>query len=268
MRGMYTAGALDVFYNAGIRFDGIIGVSAGALFGVNYPSGQPGRVIRYNKRFNSDRHYMGILPLLKTGNIIDTEYAYDRVPHQLDVFDNEAFIASGVPFWAVVTNVDTGDAEYIRLRDVFQQMDVLRASGSMPFVSRPVEIGGKRYLDGGVADAIPFRAAETLGFDRVVVILTRPRDYVKKPMNKRAIHAWYKHAPAFRATLENRHTGYNDALKELANWERQEKAWVLRPSRPIQIGRLERDPEKMQAVYDMGADNARAALPDLQAYLD
>ena len=163
MRGMFTAGALDVFYSAGIRFDGIIGVSAGAAFGVNYLSGQPGRVIRYNKRFNSDHHYMGLIPLLKTGNIVDTEYAYDKVPRQLDPFDGDTFDASGVPFWAVVTNVETGQAEYIRLEHALEQMDVIRASASMPFVSKPVKIDGKLYLDGGVADSIPFKAAEQLG---------------------------------------------------------------------------------------------------------
>ena len=140
MRGMYTAGALDVFYNAGIKFDGIIGVSAGAAFGVNYLSGQPGRVIRYNKRFNADRHYMGLIPLLKTGNIVDTDYAYDKVPRELDPFDGDTFDASGVPFWAVVTNVETGRAEYIRLEHAMEQMDVIRASASMPFVSNPVKL--------------------------------------------------------------------------------------------------------------------------------
>ena len=159
MRGMYTAGALDVFYNAGIQFDGIIGVSAGAAFGVNYLSRQPGRVIRYNKRFNADHHYMGLIPLLKTGNIVDTEYAYEKVPRELDPFDGDTFDASGVPFWAVVTNVKTGQPEYIRLEHAMAQMDVIRASASRPFVSQPVKIGGKLYLDGGVADSIPFRAA-------------------------------------------------------------------------------------------------------------
>ena len=202
MRGMYTAGALDVFYNAGIQFDGIIGVSAGAAFGVNYLSRQPGRVIRYNKRFNADHHYMGLIPLLKTGNIVDTEYAYEKVPRELDPFDGDTFDASGVPFWAVVTNVETGQPEYIRLEHAMAQMDVIRASASMPFVSQPVKIGGKLYLDGGVADSIPFRAAEKLGFDRVVVILTRDKSYVKKPMNPKPIDLWYKHYPALAEQLK------------------------------------------------------------------
>lgn len=268
MRGMYTAGALDVFYNAGIKFDGIIGVSAGAAFGVNYLSGQPGRVIRYNKRFNGDHHYMGLIPLLKTGNIISTEYAYERVPRELDPFDGETFDRSGVPFWAVVTNVDTGAAEYIRLTHVMDQMDVIRASASMPFVSRPVNIGGKRYLDGGVADSIPFRAAERLGFDRVAVVLTRDAGYVKKAMDPKLIQTWYKKYPAFQEPLKNRHNDYNTAVKDLLNWEQQGKAWVLRPSRPIEIGRLERDPEKMQAVYELGHGDASAALTSLQGWME
>ena len=125
MRGMYTAGVLDVFYRAGIHFDGIIGVSAGAAFGVNYLSRQPGRVIRYNKRFNADHHYMGLIPLLKTGNIVDTKYAYEKVPQELDPFDGDTFDASGVPFWVVVTNLETGKPEYIRLEHSMAQMDAI-----------------------------------------------------------------------------------------------------------------------------------------------
>ena len=267
MRGMYTAGALDVFYQAGVKFDGIIGVSAGAAFGVNYLSGQPGRVIRYNKRFNADHHYMGLIPLLKTGNIVDTEYAYDRVPRELDPFDGDAFDASGVPFYAVVTDLETGEPRYIRIEHAFAQMDVLRASASMPFVSTPVELDGHPCLDGGVSDSIPFRAAEKLGFDRVAVILTRDAGYVKKPMPSRPISLWYKHYPAFQARLRSRHRDYNAAVAELRRWEQQGKAWVLRPSQPVEIGRLERHADRLQAVYDLGQGDASAALPALRNFL-
>ena len=165
MRGMYTAGVLDIMLDHQIHFDGIIGVSAGALFGVNYLSGQRGRVIRYNKKYNGNRDYMGLLPLLREGNIVSTRYAYDRVPKLYDVFDNETYKANTAqtPFYAVVTNMKTGEPEYMQVEDVFAQMDVLRASGSMPFVSHPVEIGGRQYLDGGVADSIPFAAFEQMG---------------------------------------------------------------------------------------------------------
>ena len=135
MRGMYTGGVMDIMMDHNIRFDGIIGVSAGALLGVNYLSGQRGRVIRYNKKYNGSKEYMGLLPLIKEGNIVSTRYAYDRVPRLYDVFDNETFKASGVDFYAVVTNLQTGQPEYMQVKDVYEQMDVLRASGSMPFVS-------------------------------------------------------------------------------------------------------------------------------------
>ena len=156
MRGMFTAGVLDTFLDNDIKMDSVVGVSAGALFGVNYLSGQKGRVIRYNKKFNKDKNYMGLRPLLREGNIVSTKYAYEDVPKTLDPFDDEAYKKSKVPFYAVVTNVATGNPEYIQIHSVFEQMDTLRASGSLPFVSKPVTIGKNQYLDGGIADSIPF----------------------------------------------------------------------------------------------------------------
>ena len=141
MRGMYTAGVLDCFMDHDISFDAVIGVSAGALFGVNLLSKQRGRVIRYNKRFNSDKNYMGIRPLLREKNIVSTKYAYDTVPRELDPFDDEEYKKSDIPFYAVVTNIRTGKPEYVQIKSVFDQMDVLRASGSMPVVSKPVKLG-------------------------------------------------------------------------------------------------------------------------------
>ena len=191
MRGIYTAGVLDVFMEHDISFDGVIGVSAGALFGVNLLSKQKGRVIRYNKRFNGDKNYMGLKPLLKTGNIIDTRYAYYEVPLKLDLFDNAAFMASNIPFYAVVTNIETGEAEYIQIKDVFAQMETLRASASMPFVSKPVALDGKWYLDGAVADSIPYEKFLEMGYDRLVVVLTKDADYVKSPVSPFMTKAFY-----------------------------------------------------------------------------
>ena len=234
MRGMYTAGVLDIMLDHQIHFDGIIGVSAGALFGVNYLSGQRGRVIRYNKKYNGNRDYMGLLPLLREGNIVSTRYAYDRVPKLYDVFDNETYKVNTAetPFYAVVTNMKTGEPEYMQVEDVFAQMDVLRASGSMPFVSHPVEIGGQQYLDGGVADSIPFAAFEEMGYDRIVVILTRDLDYRKKPMSPLLIDAGYHKYPEFAAQLKNRHEVYNRSVRILKR--REEKGEIFRhpPLRP------------------------------------
>ncbi len=268
MRGMYTAGVLDRFLQAQIAFDGIVGVSAGALFGVNYLSKQAGRAIRYNKRFNGDRHYMGLLPLLKEGNIVSTEYAYYKVPRELDVFDDATFASSCVPFYAVVTAMESGQAEYKQIHSVFDQMDTLRASGSMPYVSRPVLLDGKWYMDGAIADSIPFLWMAEQGYDKLVVVLTRDASYRKKPMSRRMAKLCYRKFPAFAEAIANRHAVYNAALETLLQWEKEGKALVLRPSAPIEIGRIEKDPDKLQAVYDLGVSDAQARLDELKSYLN
>ena len=267
MRGMFTAGVLDTFLDAGVKADEVVGVSAGALFGVNYLSGQKGRAVRYNKRYNGDKNYMGLRPLLKEGNLFSTSYAYDLVPRRLDPFDDAAFQNSGVPFFAVVTNVDTGEAEYMQVKSVFDQMDLLRASGSMPFVSRPVEWEGRRYLDGGVSDSIPFEWMAARGCDKLIVVLTREEGYRKTPMNGALLRLLRRKYPAIARRLAARHTDYNRALEELERWQAEGRAFVIRPSAKTPISRIETDPDKLQQVYDLGLADGQAALPALQAWL-
>ena len=267
MRGMYTAGVLDVFLAEGVRADGVAGVSAGALFGVNYLSGQAGRAIRYNKRYNRDKNYMGLRPLLKEGNLFSTRYAYDLVPRKLDPFDDGAFQKSGVPFFAVVTDVDTGEARYVQIDSVFDQMDVLRASGSMPFVSRPVELDGRRYLDGGVSDSIPFRWMAAQGYNKLIVVLTREKEYRKTAMNPALLRLLGLRYPAIARRLAARHTDYNRALEELERWQKEGRVFVIRPSAKTPIRRIETDPEKLQQVYDLGLADGKACLPALREYL-
>ncbi len=267
MRGMYTAGVLDIFMDAGIHIDGAVGVSAGALFGINFFSEQRGRVIRYNKKYNSDKDYMGIRPLLREGNIISTEYAYGRVPRDLDPFDDETFKRSTVPFHAVLTDVETGEAVYPRIHSVFEQMDTLRASGSMPFVSKPVEIGGRSYLDGAITDSIPFRYMAEAGYDRLIVVLTRETGYCKKPMSRPLVNLCYRRYPRLRERLLTRHEMYANSVETLAQWETEGRAFVLRPSAPIKIGRIEKDPERLQAVYELGLHDAIARLDALKEYI-
>ena len=251
MRGMYTAGVLDSFMEQGVEFDAVIGVSAGALFGVNYLTKQIGRVIRYNKKYNSDKNYMGIRPFIKTGNIIDTEYAYSRVPLKLDPIDDETFKKSKVPFYAVITNMRTGQPEYVRIKSVVEQMDVLRASGSMPFASRPVAINGELYLDGAIADSIPFQKMLDMGYDRLVVVLTKDKGYVKKPMN-RLLTLIYKKYPNFYKALNNRHIMYNKQMEDLRALEKAGIAKVYQPVNSPKISRLESDPEKLESLYQIG----------------
>ncbi len=267
MRGMFTAGVLDTFLKNNIDVDSIVAVSAGALFGVNYLSKQSGRVIRYNKRFNSDKNYMGLRPLLREGNVVSTRYAYSEVPCRLDVFDDDTYKASDVPFYAVVTDMASGKPEYIRIRSVFEQMDTLRASGSMPFVSTPVQIGDKLYLDGGVSDSIPFRWLSEQGCDKLIVVVTRDSSYRKKQMSKSLVKLFYRKYPEFMQAMLSRHNMYNSSIEELNQLEIQGRAFVIRPSEPIEIGKMEKDPEKLQAVYDLGISNTEAVLENLKQYL-
>lgn len=213
MRGMYTAGVLDCFMDHDISFDAVIGVSAGALFGVNLLSKQRGRVIRYNKRFNSDKNYMGIRPLLREKNIVSTKYAYDTVPRELDPFDDEEYKKSDIPFYAVVTNIRTGKPEYVQIKSVFDQMDVLRASGSMPVVSKPVKLGHEWYLDGAVTDSIPYEHMLDMGYDRVVVVLTKPADYIKN-LCQGYLHRYTK--SVFRGFTRHFQTGISCTIISLS----------------------------------------------------
>ena len=267
MRGMYTAGVLDVFLEKCISVDAVVGVSAGALFGVNYFSRQKGRVIRYNKRFNSDKNYMGLRPLLREGNIVNTKYAYEEVPRKLDPFDDESYKKSGIPFYAVVTDIETGEPEYIQVYSAFEQMDVLRASGSMPFVSKPVLYNNKMYLDGGISDSIPFQWLSSQGYDKLIVILTRDMEYRKKPMSSSLIKLFYKKQPQLSEKLLKRHDVYNKSVELLKQWENEGKVFVIRPSKPIEIGRIETNPDKLQEVYDLGLKDATESLLELQKYI-
>lgn len=266
MRGMYTAGVLDVFMENAVKVDGIAGISAGAVFGVNFLSGQKGRVIRYNKRFNTDRNYMGIKPLLLTGNIVDTKLAYHIVPEELDPFDDEAYRASGIPFYAGITCVETGEAKLVKIDSVFGQMDVLRASASMPFVSRPVALDGGHYLDGDVADGIPYRRMFEMGYDRLIVILTRERGYQKKPVSPLMIQLRYGRHKAFAAALLRRHERYYDGVRELEKLQKEGRVYLIAPSEPIAIGRIEKNPDRLQSVYELGLRDGRAAIEKLREW--
>ncbi|MCF0230674.1 MAG: patatin family protein, partial [Parasporobacterium sp.] len=197
-----------------------------------------------------------------------TEYAYERVPKKEDPFDNETFMKSGVPFYAVVTNVRTGEAEYIKINDVFKQMDVLRASGSMPIVSRPVMYNGSMYLDGGVADSIPYEWFYHQGYTRQVVILTRDSSYVKKPFSPVMADMFVRKYPRLRDKMLHRHIDYNNKTAALAELEAQGKVFIIRPSEPITISRLEKDEDKLQQTYDMGRRDSLKLLEDVKKFLD
>lgn len=268
LRGLYTVGVLDIFMDNDIKVDGIIGVSAGALFGVNYPSKQRGRGLRYNLRFAKDPRYMSFRSLIKTGNIVGKEFAYYEVPFKLDVFDEETFEKSGVDFYAVVTNVETGKPEYIKVDNLREQMEVFRATSSMPIVSKIVEVDGKKYLDGGCSDSIPVKKCIEMGYDKVVVVLTRPLDYRKKDENGALNALWYRKYPEFVKTLNNRPKDYNNTVEEIIELEKQGKIFVIRPSMTVPIKRIEHDPVVMQRMYDLGVEDSKKQIEALKEYLE
>ncbi|MCQ2537253.1 MAG: patatin family protein [Lachnospiraceae bacterium] len=267
MRGMYTAGVLDVFMENNIEFDNIVGVSAGALFGINFLTKQKGRAIRYSKRFNRDRRYMGLGSLIKTGNIVNTEFAYKIVPTKYEPVDDETFMKQTTPFYAVITEVESGEAEYVKINSVYEQMDTLRASGSMPFVSKLVEINGKNYLDGAIADGIPYKWMQKQGCEKIVVILTRDINYKKRRMPEALIRLYYSKLPKTAEALRHRHEIYNAATAELRELEKSGEVFVIRPSEEIHISKIEKNPDKLQAVYDLGRKDGAAMLQKLKEYM-
>lgn len=267
MQGMFTAGVLDVFLDENIQIDGIVSVSAGALFGVNFPSKQKGRALRYNKQFINDKRYISFHSLFTTGNIVNKEFAFYEVPFKQDVFDNEAFKQSNIEFYATVTNVETGLAEHHKITDPFAQMETLRATSAMPYVSKVVDIDGKKYLDGGIADSIPLAFCQSLGFDKVIVVLTRPFDYRKTPSNPLMSKLFYRKYPNLVKTLQNRYQVYNQQVEDVIQQSEQGKIFTIRPSITLPIKRIEKDLNKVQAMYDLGVSDAKRELENLKAYL-
>lgn len=267
MRGLYTAGVLDVFLGNNIKVDGIIGVSAGVLFGVNYLSKQKGRAIRYNKKFAKDKRYMGMRSFLTTGNIINKDFAYYEIPTKLDIFDEETFEKSDTDFWATVTNIETGEAEYIKLEKPIDQMEVLRATSAMPIVSEIIEIDGKKYLDGGVSDSIPVEKCKSMGYDKIIVILTRTIEYRKKKASSTLAKIKYKEYPKLIETMENRYKKYNETVEKIIDMENKKEIFVIRPSKDLKIKRIEKDVDKLQAMYDLGISDCNKCLEDLKEYI-
>ena len=268
MRGMYTAGVLDTFLDKDFWVNGIISVSAGALFGVNYPSRQKGRAIRYNKKFISDKRYISFKSLVSTGNIVNKDFAFYEVPFKYDVFDNKTFKESDIDFYVAVTNLQTAQAEYVKLIDPLAQMEVLRATSAMPYVSRPVEIDGIPYLDGAIADSIPVEQMQKLGYDKIIVILTRTLEYRKsKPMIW--IAKWfYRRYPHFADAVNQRYAMYNQQVENVIKLAEEGDIFVIRPSVDLKIKRIEKDPNKLQAMYELGIKDMQLQWKNLLDYLN
>ena len=254
MRGLWTAGITDVMMEHDVWPDGLIGVSAGAAFGCNYKSRQIGRAIRYNMRFARDSRYSGIRSLLTTGDYFNAEFGYHVIPRKYEVFDDDAFNSNPMEFIVVCTDVETGQAVYQPLTEAnYETYDWIRASASMPLVSRVVSIAGRKLLDGGVADSIPLEYSESIGYRRNVVILTQPQGYQKShnplmPLMRIALRRY----PEMIKAMDRRHLMYNEELEYVAQAEREGRCLVIRPDDRIPIGHISHDPQEMQHVYQLG----------------
>ena len=266
-RGIYTAGVLDVFLENGISADGVIGVSAGAVHGCSFLSGQKGRSIDYYTKYCGDPRFMSLKSFIKTGDVVGEEFAYHELPEKLVPYDYSAFDRCGIPFYVTVTNLESGKPEYLRINDMLTEIDYMRASASLPYFSRIVEINGGKYLDGGCSDSIPIKAFRDMGYSRNIIVLTRHDGYTKKQEHGLLAKLKYRKYPEFVKALLGLSERYNETLEYIKMLEKNGEVFVIRPSRPLTIGRMEHDPERVRAVYEIGVEDARRGMNALAEWL-
>ena len=268
MRGIYTAGVLDTLMQNNIKFDAIIGVSAGALFGINYKSNQKGRAYRYNMKYINDKEYIGLYSYLTTGNIMNKSFCFDKLVNELDKFDYRAFKNNKTKFYVVVTNLLTGTPEYQELNDLNDQnqMEYLRASGSMQYVSKPVKINNNYYLDGATGDSIPIKYMEKLGFNKIIVVGTRPEGY-KKQYKPQPSKIFYKKYPKFIKALSNRPSMYNETIKYIEKKANNHEIIFIRPSQDLKVKRIEKNKKKLSSLYTLGQNDTKEIISTINKYL-
>ena len=269
LRALFTAGVTDVMMENRIRFDGLIGVSAGATFGCNYKSEQPGRALRYNINFKDDPRYMSWRSFLKTGDLVGAEFSYHVLPNQLDIFDYETFRRNPMEFHVVCTDAETGEPVYKQLDDMTDEgLDWIRASASMPIVSRPVQLEGRKLLDGGIVNSIPLKHFQEIGYERNIVVLTQPKGFFKKRTNLMPLfHLTMRKYPAIIQAMGRRHLMYNEQLRYLAQEERKGNILLIPPDDTLPIGRTEQNEKKMRQVYQMGRAAAEKKLSEITGFL-
>ncbi len=270
MRGMFTAGVLDVFLTEGIEADGAVGVSAGATFGCNYKSRQIGRAIRYNKEYAKDWRYCSVRSLILTGDLYGADFCYRELPMELDPFDADAFSKNPIPFYVVVTDMETGKPVYYRCSTGLDE-DLLwiRGSASMPLVSKPVSVGGRLLLDGGITDSIPLHFMQGRGFERNIVILTQPEGYTKKLSRAGVLTAeTLGKYPAAKQALLRRPHNYNAQLRYVKKCEEEGSVLVIRPPEKLPINRICHDPEVLEETYEIGRAEAERSLSRVRAFME
>jgi predicted patatin/cPLA2 family phospholipase len=269
LRALFSAGVTDVMMENQIKFDGLIGVSAGATFGCNYKSGQIGRALRYNINFKDDPRYMSWRSFLKTGDLVGAEFSYHVLPNELDIFDYETFRQNPMEFHVVCTDAETGAPVYKQLDDMTSEgLDWIRASASMPIVSRPVHLEGRKLLDGGIVNSIPLKHFQELGFERNIVVLTQPKGFFKKRTKLMPLfQLTMRKYPAIIKAMGCRHLMYNEQLQYLAEQEREGNVLLIYPEDVLPIGRTEQNEEKMRHVYQLGRKCAEENLEKIKNFL-
>jgi len=269
MRGVYSSGVLDFFMEKGLYFSYVIGTSAGACNAISYISRQKGRSKRATIDLIDDPRYISFRNLIKYGYLLHMDLLFDEIPNKLVPFDYDAFYKAQEECVITTTNCETGKAEYFYKKDCKDLMLVLRASSSIPFISPIVYINQKPYLDGGISDSIPVKKALEDGYEKVVVILTRPRGYRKKPFRFGALaKRFYQKYPNLVEAIEKRYVIYNETLDFIDKFEKEGKVFVMSPSRPMDISRIEKDKEKLTQLYQLGIEDAKHSLNDLCKWLN
>lgn len=268
LRSMFTSGVLDVLMQHDIHLDAVVGVSAGTLFGCNYKSRQPGRALRYNLRYVGDPRYMSWRSWFRTGNYVNVPFSYHTLPYQLDKFDFDTYRTNPIPFWSVSTDIVNARPVYTNIQDARGTgLQYMRASASMPVFSRPVHLDGKVLLDGGIADSIPLRFLQEQGYLRCIVILTQPPTYRKTPSRLYwPLRLWHHRYPQVARMIAVRHQMYNAQLDYIASQAEAGNALLIYPDRPLDIGRLEMNRDKIRSVYDTGHRKALQMIAEIQEF--
>lgn len=269
MRGIYTAGVLDFFMEKNIYFDDCYGVSAGACHLSSYLSKQIGRSLKVTLDYINDKRYCSINSLIKTGDMFGVEMLYNRIPNELVLYDYETFNKFKGNFYSVVTNCKTGKAEYMKIQDMKEDIVTVRASSSLPLLSRIVEINGEEYLDGGISDSIPVKKSIEDGHRKNVVILTRDKTYRKsKASFLNIFKIKYKKYPNLIKAIEERYKMYNDTIDFIEEKRKSGEVFVIQPKRPVNISRVEKDKTKLKALYDEGYNDAKECYEDLIKFIN
>ncbi|MCR4955270.1 MAG: patatin family protein [Lachnospiraceae bacterium] len=267
LRGLYNQGVMDVWMKQGINFSCVIGVSAGALAGMNYVSGQIGRSARANLGHRHESDYMGLGALKKSKSFIRLDYLFQDYEN-IEPLNAERFYDEKRRFIAVVTNVETGQTEYMEKGKCSDILAAIKASASMPYVSKPVEIDGVPYLDGGCSCKLAYQWALDQGYEKIIVIRTREQGFRKKITHRNLEDRFYKDYPEFAKTLSVSNEKYNRQCAEVERLENIGRLFAIYPSKPVEVGRVEGDMEKLGQLYWLGYSDALSSIERLKEYLD